>query len=99
MIRDFLFVFLAFFLCANVVSQNPIQIIDSLKTKLPQVTSVGDKAKIYADLTWYYSMVDTDSAFVYGKKSMAAAKKIGDSTLIAQALSDFAGENYSKVHF
>ncbi|CAM3279854.1 tetratricopeptide repeat-containing sensor histidine kinase [Aequorivita lipolytica] len=77
-------------------SQNPVQIIDSLKIQLNKATKDIDRAKIIADLTWYYSMVNTDSAYVYGKKSIYSAKKIGDSTLIAQALSDFAVVNYSK---
>lgn len=94
--KIFLIAFFGIFISFKMISQNPVEIIDSLKTKLPQVTSAGDKAKIYADLTWYYSMVDTDSAFFYGKKSMVAARKIGDSTLIAQALSDFAVVNYTK---
>ncbi len=77
-------------------AQNPLKIIDSLKSQLKNVNNDTGRAKIIADLTWYYSMVNTDSAYVYGKKSISSAKKIGDSTLVAQALSDFAVVNYSK---
>ncbi|MDN3724376.1 tetratricopeptide repeat protein [Aequorivita sp. SDUM287046] len=94
--RVLLPIIFCFFLGGKTFSQDPVQIIDSLKNKLPQATSNVDKAKIVADLTWYYSMVNTDSAFVYGEKSLKLAKKIGDSTLIAQALSDFAVVNYGK---
>ena len=94
--RVFALIFFSFFLCAKMVSQNPVQIIDSLKTQLAHTSLANNRAKILADLTWYYSMVNTDSAYVYGEKSIRSAKKIGDSTLIAQALSDFAVVNYSK---
>lgn len=95
----FRYAFLSFFVVVNVFSQNPVRIIDSLERQLKIEKDNMGRAKMMADLTWYYSMVNTDSAYVYGKKSINLAKKIGDSTLIAQALSDFAVVNYSKGDF
>jgi len=94
--RNFFFISTVCLLSSGGHSQNPVQIIDSLKNQLKQTKDETGRAKIMADLTWYYSMVNTDSAYVYGEKSIKSARKIGDSTLIAQALSDFAVVNYSK---
>lgn len=69
-------------------SQNSEQIIDSLKIELNKPQSDNVRAKIYGDLTWYYSSVSTDSALVYGERAMVYAKKIKDSALLAQTISD-----------
>lgn len=61
--RVFALIFFILFLYAEMASQNPIQIIDSLKTQLAHTSLANNRAKILADLTWYYSMVNTDSAY------------------------------------
>lgn len=68
--------------------QNSQKIIDSLKSELVKVKDEKSRAKIFGDLTWYYGTISTDSALVYGKKAMQLAKKIKDSTLLAQTISD-----------
>jgi signal transduction histidine kinase len=77
-------------------AQNPVAIVDSLKIELKNTSGQEQRAKLMADLTWYYAMVNVDSAEVYGTKSIALAEKLGDSTAIAQALSDFAVVQYAK---
>ncbi|GAA4813735.1 tetratricopeptide repeat-containing sensor histidine kinase [Litoribaculum gwangyangense] len=69
-------------------SQNSEEIIDSLKIELNKSQNDNVRAKIYGDLTWYYSSVSTDSALVYGEKAMIYAEKLKDSTLLAQTISD-----------
>lgn len=81
---------------ASLEAQNPVQIVDSLKIELNNTSEETKRAKVMADLTWYYAMINADSAEVYGKKSIALAEKLGDSAAIAQALSDFAVVQYAK---
>jgi len=80
-------------------SQNIEKVIDSLKRELKITTQENVRAKIYGDLTWYYSRVSTDSALIYGEKAINLSKKIKDSVLLAQSLSDFAVVHYSKGEY
>ncbi len=80
-------------------AQNPVKLIDSLKIELAKKPDKTRRAKVLADLTWYYSMVNADSAEVYGVQSLELAKKLGDSAALAQALSDFAVVKYTKGEF
>ncbi|MCF7560598.1 sensor histidine kinase [Sabulilitoribacter multivorans] len=69
-------------------SQNTTKIIDSLKLELTKPTNDKLKAKIFGDLTWYYSSISTDSALVYGKKALKLAHKLKDSSFLSQTISD-----------
>ncbi|GGK10127.1 two-component sensor histidine kinase [Yeosuana aromativorans] len=73
--------------------------IDSLKRELKTVQDDKSKAKIFGDLTWYYSSISTDSALVYGEKAMQFAKKLNDSTFLAQTISDNGVVYYLKGEF
>ncbi|MFT3793809.1 tetratricopeptide repeat protein [Flavobacterium sp.] len=78
-------------------SQNPAQqLIDSLKTELRKNPAKIQKAKLVADLAWYYNMVSIDSAMGYGKQSIGLAKELKDPKMIAQALSDYGAILYVK---
>lgn len=48
------------------------------------------KASLAADLAWYYSQVNIDSALLYGQTSLRIARQIHDDKLIAQAYNDLA---------
>ncbi|WP_246067771.1 tetratricopeptide repeat-containing sensor histidine kinase [Changchengzhania lutea] len=78
------------------VAQNNLKIVDSLKTELSKTSREEHRAKIYGDLTWYYSQISTDSALVYGKKAMVLAQKLNDSAFLAQTISDNAVVYYLK---
>ena len=67
-------------------SQSSQKIIDSLKVELRKSPKDPLKAKIYGDLTWYYGSISTDSALFYGKKALVLAKKLNDSTFLAQTI-------------
>ena len=94
--KKFLLIFICLFINLQGFSQNPIIIIDSLKTELSKNPDEAKKAKIYGDLTWYYCSVSTDSALVYGKKAMNLAKKMNDSVFLAQTFNDYATVYYLK---
>lgn len=79
--------------------QNSQKIIDSLKSELKTVKDDKSRAKIFGDLTWYYSSISTDSALVYGEKAMQFAKKLKDSTFLAQTISDNGVVYYLKGEF
>lgn len=87
-------IFVIFSFCC--FPQSSSKVIDSLKKELIKVNGEKNKAKIYGDLTWYYSQISTDSALVYGDKAMSLAIKIGDSTLLAQTISDNGIVHYLK---
>ena len=84
---------------AAVYAQDPVKLIDSLKIELAKNPRDEARAKIYADLTWYYAMVSTDSAVVYGDKALALAGKLGDSVFLAQALNDYGTVNFVRGEF
>lgn len=75
-------------------SQNFQQLIDDSKTNLSKENSTAAKAKLTADLAWYYCYVNVDSALVYGKKSLEFSKQTKNDTLVGQSLNDL-----STVHF
>ncbi len=77
-------------------AQNPIKIVDSLKEVLATKPDKPKRAKLLADLTWYYAMINSDSAEVYGKASLDLARELGDAAVIAQAISDFAVVKYTQ---
>lgn len=94
MIKNILFSFSLFSCCIICFSQNPRQIIDSLRKELNKNPTQLQKTKIFGDLCWYYNSVSLDSALVYGNKSVKSAKQINDENLYAQSLSDLGA-----VHF
>ncbi len=94
-----------FFICyfllftANIVSQNPRKIIDSI-TKLDlKSLPLEDKYKAYSDLTWYYKFVDIDSAIIVGKTAIQLAQQSKDPKLISQSLSDYGAVFLAKGNF
>lgn len=94
MMKKILFIFLVSSFCILGFSQNPRQIIDSLKKELNKNPTELQKAKIYGDLCWYYNSVSIDSALIYGNKSVKLAKIIEDENLYAQSLSDLGAVYY-----
>lgn len=80
---------------AKTQAQSPKYIIDSLKVQLKSVQSEKDQAGIYSELTWYWAMVNLDSALDYGQRSLTLAEKLGDQKVIAQAHSDL-GNAYNQ---
>lgn len=94
MIKNILFSFSLFSCCIICFSQNPRQIIDSLRKELNKNPTELQKTKIYGDLCWYYNSVSLDSALVYGNKSVKSAKQINDENLYAQSLSDLGAVYY-----
>ncbi len=80
-------------------AQNVNHIIDSLKIDLRKKPDAKKTASIYSDLTWYYSNVSIDSALHYGGRAIQEAKKLGDSTLLAQVYSDVGAVYFRKGDF
>lgn len=70
--------------------------ISNLKSELNQNPDSKKTARIYSDLTWFYSTVSTDSALHYGRKAVLKSKEVGDSTLIAQVYSDIGAVYFRK---
>ena len=89
-----LFVLLLAF-SAKTQAQSPKYIIDSLKVQLKSVQSEKDQTGIYSELTWYWAMVNLDSALDYGQRALTLAEKLGDQKVIAQAHSDL-GNAYNQ---
>lgn len=81
------------------LAQDVNQVIQNLKTELDSKPDAKRTATIYSDLTWYYSNVAIDSALHYGGKAVAASKKLGDSTLLAQVYSDVGAVYFRKGDF
>ncbi|AMQ55798.1 tetratricopeptide repeat-containing sensor histidine kinase [Algoriphagus sanaruensis] len=77
-------------------AQSPRYIIDSLGLQLREATSPEDRVGIYSELTWYWAMVNLDSALAYGNQGLELAQKIGDQSKIAQAYSDL-GNAYNQL--
>ncbi|NJX16789.1 tetratricopeptide repeat-containing sensor histidine kinase [Tamlana crocina] len=75
-------------------SQNFKQLIETSKVNLSKENSTAAKAKLTADLAWYYCYVNVDSALVYGEKSLGFSKQTKNDTLVGQSLNDL-----STVHF
>lgn len=64
------------------------KLIDSLKTKLTQVKTDQEKAKVLGDLTWYYRAISTDSSLKYGNEALTLLSTMNDDKALAQQLSD-----------
>lgn len=75
-------------------SQNPQQIIDSIKIELSKTPPDALRGKLLGDITWYYSSISADSSRFYGKKALAFAQRLKDSTLVAQAYNDLGIAEY-----
>jgi signal transduction histidine kinase len=71
-------------------AQSPRYIIDSLKVQLKNAKTPEDQVAYYSELTWYWAMVNLDSALSYGTKSLAVAQKVGDKKAIGQTYNDLA---------
>lgn len=90
---------LFFFLISNSFSQSPRYIIDSLKVQLKNAKEPKDQVLYYSELTWYWAMINLDSAIEYGDKSLALAQKINDEKAIGQAHSDLGNALMQKGNF
>ena len=82
--------FLVLLFSTIVSSQNPQELIKTTKVQYNSAKSHTDKAKLSADLSWYYAQVNIDSAQFYGLKSLELATKVKDNKLIAQSMNDLA---------
>lgn len=91
----FLFFFVLFSLNQYAKAQSPAYIIDSLRVQLKQTKSEEGKVGIYSELTWFWAMVNLDSALSYGNQGLELAQKTGDQAKIAQAHSDL-GNAYNQ---
>ena len=83
----------------EVNAQNAQDIIDKLKKDLQANPDAKRTASIYSDLTWYYSKISIDSALHYGGKATIEAKKLNDSTIMAQVYSDIGAVYFMKGDF
>lgn len=93
-----------FILCVTLtgyasLAQSPQQIVDSLKQRLKTERDSHKTLAIYADLTWYYANISTDSALVYGRKALAFAQKSKQPKAIGQAYSDLGAVYLAKGDF
>ncbi|WP_396601983.1 tetratricopeptide repeat protein [Algibacter sp. R77976] len=81
-----------FFLIVHqvLVGQSVTDLISNTKKSLDTSTTLKHKAKFTADLAWYYSHVNIDSALVYGNKSIEFATRSNNDTLIGQSLNDLS---------
>lgn len=87
----YLYFFFTVFLWSSILFGQTIhQTISTAKNQYNNEKSIPKKATLAADLAWYYSQVNADSALYYGKKSLQLSESSGDSRLIAQALNDLA---------
>lgn len=71
-------------------SQSPKYIIDSLKVQLKSSQTDAERVGIYSELTWFWTMVNLDSALHYGTASLELTEKLGDQKAIGQAYSDLS---------
>lgn len=83
------------FVCQYLFSQEIEHKIKEIKQSLPSLESEKERATAYSDLCWYYSNIQIDSSFKYGKKALEISEKIKDSSLISQVYSDL-GSVYFK---
>lgn len=90
MLKYFYLSFIVSFLPSLSIGQTINQAISTTKNQYDQEKSISKKATLAADLAWYYSQVNADSALYYGRKSLHLSESTGDSTLIAQSLNDLA---------
>ncbi|WP_111671646.1 tetratricopeptide repeat-containing sensor histidine kinase [Algoriphagus litoralis] len=80
-------------------AQSPRYIIDSLKVQLKNAKTQEDQVAYYSELTWYWAMVNLDSAVEYGQRSLALAQKVNDKKAIGQAHSDLGNALMQKGNF
>lgn len=83
-------VLMILFFSSNTFSQSIEDIISDTKLKFQNETETELKAKLSADLAWYYVQVNIDSAKLYGEKSLSLSKLSKNQTLIAQSYNDLA---------
>ena len=83
-------IFLILFLLkvSESTAQSPRYVIDSLKVQLKNAKTPEDQLAYYSELTWYWAMVNLDSALDYGRRSLTLAEKTRDQKVISQAYSD-----------
>ena len=94
-----LFFGFVFLFILNTQAQSPIYVLDSLKTQLKVAKTDQQRIAIYSELTWYWAMVNLDSALSYGKESLALTQKVGDKKAIGQAYSDLGNAYNQKGQF
>lgn len=85
----YIFWLLVFFSLSS-FSQNTQEIINKTKLDYDLSKSLNEKAKLSADLAWYYAQVNIDSAQYYGLKSLELSRKTKNDKLIAQSMNDLA---------
>ncbi|MGV7104930.1 tetratricopeptide repeat-containing sensor histidine kinase [Flavobacterium sp. U410] len=78
------------FFSNEVFSQSIEDIISETKLKFQRESKTELKAKLSADLAWYYVQVNIDSAKFYGEKSLNLSKSTKNQALIAQSYNDLA---------
>jgi len=71
--------------------------LDSLVQRAEQTTDPKHRLKLYGDLCWGYSTVNTEKALYYGNAERVLAEKLRDSTAIALAYSDI-GNVYTRIN-
>ncbi|OOG74285.1 sensor histidine kinase [Algoriphagus sp. A40] len=80
-------------------SQSPKYIIDSLKVQLKSSQTDAERVGLYSELTWFWTMVNLDSALHYGTASLELTEKLGDQKAIGQAYSDLSNVYNQKGQF
>ena len=90
---------LTILLCFSGFSQNFNELISNTQAKLSTENKIENKAKLTADLAWYYCYVNVDSALVYGNKSLEFSKKAKNDTLIGQSLNDLSTVYYVRGEY
>lgn len=84
------FILIILFFTSKIFSQSIDEIIEDTKSKFHQEQKIEDKAKLSADLAWYYVQVNIDSARFYGEKSLQLSKLSKNKKLIAQSYNDLS---------
>ncbi|KJD32603.1 hypothetical protein PK35_10415 [Tamlana nanhaiensis] len=90
---------LTILLCFSGFSQDFNGLINTTKAKLNEENKISKKAKLTADLAWYYCYVNVDSALVYGNKSLDFSKQTKNDTLIGQSLNDLSTVYYVRGEY
>lgn len=86
---EMLVLLLAGLLCTAQLQAQPTaeQQIDSLEKLLPSIQG-KERAKVYSDLCWLYTMNDPEKAKFYGQQAFQLASRLNDQAGQAQALND-----------
>lgn len=90
MIRNLGIFFLLVLFSIEFLGQTIQETITSTKSAFISEQDTPKKAMLAADLAWYYSQVNIDSAEHYGLLSLQLSKSTHDEALIAQSLNDLA---------